>query len=543
MSKQPNIQQIHADSFDVCIIGGGASGTGCALDATLRGLKVILVEGNDFASGTSSHSTKLIHGGVRYLEQAFMKFDFAQLRQVRHGLTERHTLLQNAPHLARPLALITPVHSWIEGLYYTIGLKIYGWFASNKDTLPSSDWLTKAQTKQAVPTLNPILHSAIRYYDGQFDDARYALTLALSAAKAGATVVNYTKVTTFGHGSDGKVTSAEVTHQITGEKLTIKAKLFLNCTGPHADYIRRLANPSLSNRIRPSKGVHITLPRKIMPGLDALLIPKTRDGRLVFAIPYADSVILGTTDDDYQNLEKEPTVNEQEVEYLLETLQPYITIPLHKQMVTAGFGGLRPLVIAANKQTKSLLRDHEAEHDPHSNLLSLLGGKWTTYRLMAKDAIDKVCQILGHNATCTTEQHILVGGHTSTENLTETLKNLPYPKETLTHLRQNYGDQAYHVIQIATHNTNFAKPILPNWPFIRAEIVYSVRCEMAQTIRDFLARRIRLEILDWDATAVATTIVGDIMATELGWSEAYKKQQIEDYLTLLASFKMGISQK
>ena len=541
----PNImtqQKVHPDSedFDLCIIGGGASGAGCALDAALRGLKVVLIEADDFAAGTSSHSTKLIHGGVRYLEQAFMQLDFAQLRQVRHGLHERHILLKNAPHLARPLALITPVRTWVEGLYYTIGLKVYSWFAARKDTLPASDWLTKAQTLATIPTLNPKLHSAIKYYDGQFDDARFALALALSAAKAGATVINHTRAIEFRHDLDGKVTSLNVVNQISGEKSIIKATLFLNCTGPHADTIRQLANPNLLPRIRPSKGVHITLPRSIMPSDAALLIPKTRDGRLIFAIPFGGKVILGTTDDDCTDLAAEPRVNADEVAYLLETLQPYLAVPIEAQMVEAGFGGLRPLIIAAEKQTKALLRDHEVAYDPQSNLFSLLGGKWTTYRLMAHDAIDQICQKCQHDAPCTTENHILIGGHQTPKQLHQTIKNTNLPDDILAHLIQNYGDQIHVILQIIAKDNVLRQRILPEWPFIEAEVIYTVRHEMAKTVRDFLARRIRLEILDWQAAAKATPIVANLMTLEIGWSDAHRNQETEKYLELLASLQRQI---
>ena len=281
----------------MCIIGAGASGVGAALDAALRGYSVALIDRGDFAGETSSRSTKLIHGGVRYLEQAIKKLDLAQLRQVRHGLAERRTVLRNAPHLAHPLALLTPVFSAFEGLYMSIGLSLYGLFARH-DSIPKGSWLSKADALKRMPTLTQKMHSAVLYYDGQLNDARYALALAHSADEAGAAVANYTALTGFNRDEIGKLASATVRDELTGKTSTIQATVFLNCTGPYADAVRLLANPTLDARIRPSKGVHIVLPRETLNSDTAILIPKTSDGRVVFAIPFGDSVFVGTTDTD-----------------------------------------------------------------------------------------------------------------------------------------------------------------------------------------------------------------------------------------------------
>ncbi|MEL6656455.1 MAG: FAD-dependent oxidoreductase, partial [Bacteroidota bacterium] len=238
MKRSDQLEQLRTEEFDCLVIGGGASGAGSALDSVLRGYKTALVEKTDFAAETSSKSTKLIHGGVRYLEQAFKNFDFAQLTQVRHGLEERHTVLKNAPHLARPLALITPVFSWIEGLYFTIGLTIYGWFASGKDTLPGSRWLSKREVKERLPRISNRIHSAVLYYDGQLDDARYCLAIAQTAAAKGATVANHVEITGFEHNEEGRLVAALAKDLRTGEELKIRAKVFINCTGPFADHIR-----------------------------------------------------------------------------------------------------------------------------------------------------------------------------------------------------------------------------------------------------------------------------------------------------------------
>ncbi|GAB4492194.1 MAG: FAD-dependent oxidoreductase [Saprospiraceae bacterium] len=539
MNRSTNIQRLQNEEFDLCVIGGGASGTGCALDAALRGLKVALVEKTDFAAATSSKSTKLVHGGVRYLEQAFKNFDFAQLRQVRHGLEERHIVLKNAPHLARPLALVTPVFSWWENLYFSIGLKLYDWFASRKDSLPKSRRLSKAATLRRMPGLTRKIHSAVLYYDGQLDDARYCLALAQSAAEAGATVANHLEVIDFQKNEKGKLTAVKVRDDIHHSSFIIRSKLFLNCTGPFADKIRLLGNPELQPRIRPSKGVHLVLPHATLGSHDALLIPKTKDGRVVFAIPFEGELLLGTTDDDYFDLTKEPVLEAAEVDFLLETLQPFLKEKIDKQQVKAGFGGLRPLLFSStNQQTKTLVRDHEVEHDSTSNLLSLLGGKWTTYRLMAKDAVDAACDLLGISAQCGTETHQLVGAKGWDSDFWKKIQaEFGFDQDISQHLAQKYGARASKVASLAAENPKLAERLLPDFPFIKAEVVHAVQEEMACTVRDFLARRIRLEITDWQAASAAAPIVAKLMGTALGWTEKRCEAEGAAYQKLLENFK------
>lgn len=538
MIRSKQLSRLSEEEFDLCIIGAGASGAGCALDAALRGLKVVMVDKSDFAAGTSSRSTKLIHGGVRYLEQAFKNFDFAQLKQVRHGLEERHSVLSNAPHLSRPLALVTPVFSWIEGLYFTIGLKVYAWFASNKDTLPKSEWLSKKTVLQRIPGISRKMHSAVLYYDGQLDDARYALALAQSANEIGASVINHLGVVSFAVDGEGKLTTAYLKDELTGALHVIKAKVFLNCTGAYADHIRLAANKSLTKRIRPSKGVHAILPLGVLGGKEALLIPKTPDGRVVFAIPFGDKLLLGTTDEDYHGGDEEPILERSEVDYLLETLRPYIDKDVSPDMVLAGFGGLRPLIIADGKSTKGLVRDHEVEFDPKSNLFSLLGGKWTTYRLMAKDAIDDICQYLGVTTSCTTEQHILMGGAGFAQDDWENIQlKTGLDQDICVHLNLNYGANWPFVVEIIEMQPSLGERISAAYPFIEAEVVYTARYEMVCTIRDFFAHRIRLEIMDWDATMAATDRVGQLLAEELGWSTTEKSENIAQYKDLITHFK------
>jgi glycerol-3-phosphate dehydrogenase len=532
MKREENLKQLKTETFDICIIGAGASGAGCALDAALRGFKVALIEKEDFSSGTSSRSTKLVHGGVRYLEQAFKKLDFAQLRQVRHGLEERHFVIRNAPHLARPLALLTPVATWISGLYFTIGLKLYSWIAGSRDTLPSSEWLSKKQALKRMPGLNSkILHSAVLYYDGQLNDARYCLALVHSADEAGAAVLNYAEVSGFSKNEAGQLERAHIKDGLSGEAYDIKAKLFINCTGPYADHIRLMANPEQEPRIRPSKGVHLMLPYETLNSEAAMLIPETKDGRVVFAIPFEDKVLLGTTDTEYHKLEEEPTLQKEEVDYLLETLNRFLDKPVNPAQVKAGFGGLRPLVSAASREdTKSLLRDHMVEHDQASGLLSLLGGKWTTYRLMAKDTIDKACSLLHVDADCRTSDHYLVGGKDyHFEEWKSLVDRYGFAEDTAQHLLHNYGDLAKQVAAYCDRDPQLAERLHKDYPYIKAEVIYQVDEEMARTPRDILARRIRLEILDWKATHQVTPEVARLIASKIGWDESETQEYAKAY--------------
>lgn len=533
MNRVKNLEKLQNEEFDICIIGGGASGAGCALDAVLRGFKVALIEKQDFAAETSSKSTKLIHGGVRYLEQAFKNLDFAQLRQVKHGLEERHTVIRNAPHLAHPLALITPVFSWFEGFYFKIGLTIYGFFAKN-DSMPKAEWLNKKETFEHIPTLTPKLHSSVMYYDGQLDDARYCLALAHSADEAGAVVVNHASITGFEKDTQGKLKTAIVQDNLSEKIISVKAKLFINCTGPHGDSIRLLANPDQEKRLRPSKGVHIMLPHEVLRSQDAMLIPKTKDGRVIFVIPFEREVMVGTTDDEYRDLEKEPILVEQEIDFLLDTLRPYLAKVPEKSAIKSGFGGLRPLIASSgSKATKKLVRDHEVEYDEKSNLLSLLGGKWTTYRLMAKDTIDEACKLLNNETECRTEQHYLIGGENYTfeewKNIQEKYK---LDEDICQHLVKKYGTKANDVLE----NSNQTDRIHQNYPFIKAEVIYTIREEMVGSLRDFFARRTRMELMDWQATFSSVDNVAEIMAVELAWSETQKQANITEYKKLLKNF-------
>ena len=541
MNRKENLENLKSDSFDVCIIGAGASGAGVALDASLRGFKVALIDKHDFASETSSKSTKLIHGGVRYLEQAVKQLDPGHLKQMIHGLCERKYLLENAPFLCKPLGIITPVKSWIEGLYYIIGLKMYGLFAL-KDSIPKAKWLSKKQTLEFSPDLNSKIHSSVMYYDGQLDDSKYTLALVQSASKIGAKIANYLEIFQFQTDSNGKIIKASVKDTISNEEFEIKSKLFINCTGPFADSIRILANPEEEVRIKPSKGAHIVISKEFFRGEKAMLIPKTKDGRLVFVIPFKSEVMVGTTDTPYENIEKEPYLENEEIAFLLDSLTPFLKKMPKKEDIKSGFGGIRPLISSKRKnkkETKSLLRDHEVEVDQKSGLVSLLGGKWTTYRLMAQDTLDEICKILDVQKECSTKNYKLFGAQNQIPNPDLIIADIDLAVKN--HLIETYGDQINEVLELIKIDPNLKERISSKYPFIKAQIVYACHHEMISKQRDFLARRIRLEILDWSECLAVIKTVSEVMAKELAWEEEKLIFEIFSYQNLLNDFKSRIS--
>ena len=534
LNRNLNLERLRNEAFDVCIIGGGSAGAGCALDAALRGMKVALIEKTDFAAETSGKSTKLVHGGVRYLEQAFRKLDFAQLGQVKHGLQERRFVLGNAPYLARPLALATPVFNWWSGIYYFLGLKLYDWFAPGKSGMPPGKWIGRRKLDKLFPGLNKRIHSAIVYYDGQLDDARYNLAIVQSAAQSGAVVANYTELQAFLSDSSGLITAARVRDKLSDMIFQLNARVFLNCTGPAADSVRMKANPELTPVIKPSKGAHILVNMPQQNEACALLIPKTADNRVAFAIPFEGRMMIGTTDEPCDNPDLEPYADQQDTDFLLNTINPYLEEPLSRAQVTGGFAGLRPLVnlSADNKHTKAILRDHLVEQDERSGLVSLLGGKWTTYRLMAKDAIDFVASKLGIFTACSTENHLLWGAEGWTPDFYKKIQSeYKIDEDVSQHLADKYGTNAVVVARIAQENPDLNERLLPGMPFLKAEVAYTVRHEMAVEIRDFLSRRIRIELSDIRPCAAAAPEVARIMADELGWSPEQKEAQLREYLS------------
>lgn len=540
MNRLKNLSQIENEEFDVCIIGGGATGVGCALDAAMRGLKVILIEKNDFASATSSKSTKLFHGGVRYLEQAVKKLDMEQFRMVYKSLQERRILIDNAPYMARPLALMTPCKNWFEGFYYAAGLKIYDLLAG-KTNLAPSNWLTKEEALARVPQMKAEgLNSAVLYFDGQFDDARYVIALAKTASEKGAVLLNHIQVDGFEKDENQKLRALKVKDALKNEEYTVKAKIFVNATGPFSDHIRQLATPSVLPRMRVSKGVHIVMPRDLMDDDTAILIPKTDDGRVIFMIPWQNRLLIGTTDDECALTEKEIAVDENDVDYLLKYVNRYLKKTVTKEQIKSGFGGLRPLLQAdPSADTKSLVRDHEVEIDKKSGLVSIMGGKWTTYRVMAKDTIDEIEKILrGHISDCQTDTQKLSGATDWTPEMYLDLMNrFKIPDYIAKRLSSKYGSDASKVLTLIAKDGTLRLPVVDGSPVLRAEIIYTAVQEMGMTLKDVFARRLGLEFTDWTRTYEAIDTTANIMQEVYWWSDEYKQQQVDDYKNEIEFFQ------
>jgi glycerol-3-phosphate dehydrogenase len=529
--RSETFKKISDELFDICIIGGGATGAGCALDAAARGYKVLLIEKRDFGAATSSKSTKLIHGGVRYLEQAVKKLSIEQFNMVRKALKERRTLLKIAPHITRPLQLITPCRTWVEGVYYYIGLKLYDWI-SGRTNIGGSELLGKRKALERIPTLKQEhLFSAVLYYDGQLDDLRYNLALVQTAQEYGAVCLNHAEATQFLKDADGRLNSVAIRDQLSGTIYTARARVFVNATGPFADPIRLMANAALAPRIRVSRGVHILLPKHLMNSKSALLIPQTADGRVIFAIPYQKHLLVGTTDDEAEltDLEFGPTA--QEVDYLIGYVNQYLDVKATPDMVTAGFGGLRPLVMAGTGNTKDLVRDHEVEEDAASGLISILGGKWTTYRLMAKDTIDTAEKILGKQTPCTTDNIKLVGSQQFDHQTAISLEQLTgWDHEIVKHLVSKYGDRCMVIGKLLTSSEHLKNRILPGMPFTYAELAYVLQYELAFTLKDVIARRWGVQLADWQQAKELITPVAAFMAEKMGWNPEETAHYVNDYV-------------
>jgi len=532
-SRSSARRSIGQTNYDVCIIGAGATGAGCALDAQLRGLSTVLLDAGDFVSRTSSASTKLAHGGVRYLRQAVAEFDSGQYALVRKALHERIHMLRCAPFLAHPLELLVPCFSLWELMYFTTGMKAYDWIAGDASLFPSR-MLSNAETLRRMPSLRgEKLVGAVSYADGQFDDARFGLALAQTFAQQGGELINYAEAVGFGKDASGKLAVLEVADRITQEPFQIRAKVFLNCTGPFADRLRRLANPALPERLRVSKGVHLLLPLEALQSQSALLIPNTEDSRVIFAIPWLGRLLVGTTDEEASPAD-EMVVTPQEVNFLLKYVNRYLNVNLTPQQVCSAFAGMRPLLKSREfRDTRKLSRDHEVEVDEVSGLISVLGGKWTTYRAMAEDGINEAQRALGgKQARCKALNYPLTGAlGWASDYWKQLAENYPLSPETARHLAEKFGTDSPKVLEPAKHEAQLLQPLFEGGAPILAEVVYAIREEMAQTIEDVLLRRIGVQFHGWKEAAKAAPVVAQLLGQEFGWSPEQSNQALGAYLT------------
>jgi glycerol-3-phosphate dehydrogenase len=526
------LEIVAAEDFEVCVIGGGATGAGCALDAQLRGLKTVLLEGGDFASGASTAATKIIHGGVRYLEQAVRGLDAKQYEVVNRALHERIHMLHNAPFATRPLEFLIPCANWFGVAYMGLGMKLYEWIAG-KASLFASRFLSRAETLERMPGLAPQgLVGSIAYADGQFDDARYNMALLNTLVEAGGIAVNYAAVVAFKKDAEGRLERAEVKDQFSGARFAVRAKKFVNATGPGADAIRSLAKPGVAARMRLSKGAHIVVPLEVFPTKDALLIPRTEDGRVLFAVPWFDRLLIGTTETEVRAGD-ELYLSREDVAYLLRHINQHLAKAIGVEQIVSGFAGARPLVSAGgSSDTKKLARDHEVEVEAQSGLISIMGGKWTTHRAMAEDTINAVQKSLGRPVKPgVTVDHALDGSKDYTADYwRELVRDFGVSEVTARHLAQKFGTNATKVMELAKGERGLAEPIVAGFAPLRAEVAWCARNEMAMTIEDVLMRRTGLQIFSWQAAISAATPTAAILAKELGWSADGQRASVEEYV-------------
>lgn len=521
MNRNESLKKaINTQEFDLIVIGGGATGMGCAVDAASRGLKTLLLEQQDFGKGTSSRSTKLIHGGLRYLQQGNIKL-------VKEALKERGLLCQNAPHLVGHRKFVIPLYHYYEGPFYGAGLKLYDALAGSLG-LESSEFLSKDRTIKAIPQIKQEgLKGGLVYYDGQFDDARLLITLAHTAEDLGAICLNYIQVIDLIK-ENGLVCGVIAINSSTGESLSFRSKGVINATGVFADGIRRVDFPESSLMMAPSQGVHLVLDSTFLNQDSALLVPKTEDGRVLFMVPWYDKVLVGTTDTLKEHIELEPKPLDFEIDFILSESAKYLTKPPKREDVLSVFTGLRPLVRQQSKASKALSRDHVIEVSS-SNLITVVGGKWTTYRKMAEDTIDHSFKILNLDSIASRTEHLKLHGYLKTKD----------PKDPLS----NYGTDLEIIKQIAKENSEFEKLIHPKLPYTQAEVVFAVRFEKALHLEDVLSRRLRALLLDAQSTIECAPLVCKIMMKELGLGLEWFEKELQNFKLVAKNYCLNSTKR
>lgn len=517
MKRNESIKQMKSriEPWDLAVIGGGASGLGVALDALSRGLSVVLVEKSDFAKGTSSRSTKLLHGGVRYLAQG-------DISLVLEALKERGLLMKNAPHVSGKQSFIIPIYSYADMLKYGVGLKVYDLMARNY-RIGNSKWLSKEKVAKRLPTVKKKgLKGGVIYYDGQFNDARLAVNLAQTCAELGGCVLNYTKVTALTKDNQGRVNGIKVKDELNQAEHEIKAKSVVNATGVFADNILQMDNPEAGKTIQPSQGAHLVMDLSFLGGKDALMIPETSDGRVLFGIPWSGKLVVGTTDTLRKKTKMEPEALEEEIDFILENCAAYIEKPPTRKDVLAVFAGLRPL--AATKKgsdvTKEISRSHKVSIS-ESNLVTIIGGKWTTFRKMGEDTVDAVARLIKINSAISTSEKIRIHG---------------YSAEKIDGHLSVYGSDAPAINELIKKEPDLGKKLHPEYPHTVAEVVWIARNEMAMKVEDVLARRLRILFLDAEAAIRMAPTVAEVLQKELGYDEDWKNNEISEFHALAEKY-------
>jgi glycerol-3-phosphate dehydrogenase len=522
-TRQQRLENLQGE-WDIAIIGGGATGLGTAVDAAARGFRTLLLESRDFASGTSSRSTKLVHGGVRYLEQG-------DIPLVLEALRERGLLHRNAPHLVHALPFIVPRYKWWEGPFFGIGLKMYDALAGRLNLSPSR-MLDREETLARIPNLEAEnLLGGVEYFDGQFDDARLAVSLVRTAESLGATVLNYCPVTAISKRA-GMVRGLEARDAETGGVFHISARVVINATGIFADSIRRMDESAAAPAVQPSQGVHLVLDRDFLQGETAIMVPHTDDGRVLFVIPWHGRVLVGTTDTPMATPDVEPRALPEEITFILRNAARYLARDPGPADIRCIFAGQRPLVRPPRPDgsaTKSISRNHEVLVSD-SGLVSIVGGKWTTYRQMAEDVIDVACGLAGFEET---------------PSPTRTLPIHGFPEDgtiPAAEWLRVYGAEAAHVEALAKENPDLAKPLARGLPYSRAAAIWAVRHESARGVEDVLARRTRALLLDARAAAEAAESTALLIATELGQDDAWAANEARAFRNLALGYRAAARQ-
>jgi glycerol-3-phosphate dehydrogenase len=511
MNRTAMLQSLASgDVFDVVVIGGGATGLGAAVDAASRGYKTALFEARDFAQGTSSRSTKLVHGGVRYLAQGHISL-------VREALHERERLIENAPHLVHAQPFILPTYQPLARWYYATGLKLYDLLASSED-FPGARLMSRREVATALPGLRATgLTGGVMYYDGQFDDARLAINLAQTFADLGGTIVNYCPVETLIK-TAGQITGLTVRDEETDDLIDVRGRSFINATGVFSDAIRRLDEPAAPASIVPSQGAHIVLDRSFLGGEgEALMIPKTDDGRILFAIPWHGRLLVGTTDTPRQQVDIEPRTLDAELEFLVEHAGRYLARKPSGRDILSTFAGLRPLAKpTVSKKTKNISRDMAVSVSA-SGLITITGGKWTTYRHMGEVAVDHAITTAGLTAApCRTAKLAIHGAAQDAKNF--------------------YGSDAPLVDALAGGDPELLKPYDPNLPVRPVDVIWAARREMARRLEDVLSRRTRCLLLDALGTLAIAPRVAELLAHELGRDHAWAQRELSAFKTLASGY-------
>jgi len=504
--------------WDMIIIGGGATGLGCGVDAASRGYRVLLLEQHDFSQGTSSRSTKLVHGGVRYLQQG-------NVALVMDALYERGVLLRNAPHLVYNQAFVVPDYKWWERPFYGVGMKLYDMLAG-KLGFGRSRILSRAKTLNMIPNLEPTdLRGGVIYYDGQFDDSRLAITLTRTMEDLGGVPVNHMGVSGLLKDADGQVSGVEATDSLTGEIRHLRAKTVINATGVFVDSILRLDDAKAPKLIAPSQGIHLVLDKSFSPGDTAIMVPHTDDGRVIFLVPWHGRVLVGTTDVALDDASFEPRPMDEEIDFLLEHAGRYLTRDPQRSDILSVFAGIRPLIRAEGEgKTSSLSRDHHLTIS-QSGLVTIAGGKWTTYRKMGEDAVTQAARFAGlAQRSCKTENLPLHGWMNGVD-----------PRDHLS----VYGSDIEEIREMIRHEPSLGQPLHYKLPYLRAEVAWAVRREWAQTLSDVLRHRTRALILDAAVSMEIAPDVAEIMARELGHGPEWIEAQVREYRALARDYLAG----